>query len=462
MLFSSSGFLLFFVAVLIGTAALHRHQAAKKMFLLAASYYFYMTLDWRFSLLLIVLTAINFWAGNALAAADNPQRKKAFLALAIVTSLGILGYFKYANFFLENINLLLSALGFARDIPLVHVLLPVGISFITFQAITYPLDIYRGRMHATNSLTDFALFIAFFPKLLSGPITRASFFLPQLQEPSRPADLPISGLALMVQGFVKKIVFADVLAVHIVNPAFGDPFAYSPLFLAVAIYAYSFQIYMDLSGYTDIARGAARMLGYELPINFDRPYIATSISNFWQRWHISMSSFFRDYLYFGVGGSKHGNVYVNLMITFVAIGAWHGAGWNFIVYGLFHGGFVCWERYQRNRRKALGLPPVEYAGLRWVLRVAYIFTLASVLRILFRGGTLDTALEYLQAMTVWSQTYTPLSAVGLAALLGAMVLHFNPGTLGRTAASAGLWSAWLDMGAGRGGDSAGAGGVCGG
>lgn len=428
MSFQSFHFLIYFLALLILIRGPFRQRAdASKTLLLVASYYFYMCWDWRFAGLIMLITVINFVTGPRVAAAQDERSRKRWLAASIVPSLLILAYFKYANFFIDSFNDLLAQLGVTASVPMLEVLLPVGISFYTFQSISYTLDIYRKKVAPVSSFRDFALFVVFFPQLVAGPIVRASHFLPQMSGHHEEAPKPVeTGIALMIRGLIKKVVFADVLGTHLVDPAFSNPSAYSPWFLLIGIYAYSFQVYMDFSGYTDIARGAARALGYELPINFNRPYKATSISNFWQRWHISMSSFFRDYLFFSLGGSKQGNVYFNLMVTFVAIGVWHGAGWNFVAYGFCHAGFVCFERWQRNRRAQQGLPEPEYAGMRWVTRVFWILTLVSVTRLLFRGGSIEGAIQYAEAMTRFSNTNTPIDWVGYAALLLCIALHYTP------------------------------------
>ncbi|WP_207061867.1 MBOAT family protein [Motiliproteus sp. SC1-56] len=429
MAFQSYHFLVFFITVfLLVRVVLKNHHEAKKNCLLAASYYFYMCWDWRFAGLIFSITLINYVTGRLIKQADETAGKKLWLGVSLISSLSILAYFKYANFFIESFNGLLIGLGLEPSVPLLSVILPVGISFYTFQSISYSLDIYRNRLEPVSSLRDFSLFVAFFPQLVAGPIVRASHFLPQLdksfkEEIKNPVE---SGTALILRGFIKKIAIADVLAVHIVDPAFASPSDYSPLFLMIGLYAYSYQVYMDFSGYTDIARGAARCLGYDLQINFDRPYKATSIGNFWQRWHISMSSFFRDYLFHGLGGSRYGNVYFNLFITFVAIGIWHGAGWNFVAYGVCHASLVMYERWQLNRRKRAGLGVKEYTGLHWVWRVFWIFTIVSLTRVLFRGGTLSDAYAYMEAMGNWSNTHTPLGPLALMTLIVAIALHYTP------------------------------------
>lgn len=428
MSFQSFHFLIYFLVLLVLVrSVLRRYPEQRKTLLLIASYYFYMCWDWRFAGLILLITVINFFTGPKVHQASDACTRRWWLAASIVPSLAILAYFKYANFFIDSFNALLAQAGISADIPTLQILLPVGISFYTFQSISYTLDIHRKKIAPVSSFRDFALFVVFFPQLVAGPIVRASHFLPQMTGHHEEAPKPLeSGLALMIRGLIKKVVFADVLGTHLVDPAFADPTSYSPWFLLIAIYAYSFQVYMDFSGYTDIARGAARTLGYELPINFNRPYKATSISNFWQRWHISMSSFFRDYLFFSLGGSKKGNVYFNLMITFVAIGVWHGAGWNFVAYGFCHAGFVCYERWQRNRRAQRGEPEPEYSGFRWASRVFWILTVVSLTRLLFRGGTIESAIAYADAMTNFSNAHMPVDWVGFTALTICVILHYTP------------------------------------
>jgi len=309
------------LALLVACLSFLRGNDVKKTLLLAFSYYFYACWDWRFVFLLFGLTLGNFWLGQRMH--SDRGRKTLYMTASLVFSLSILGFFKYCNFFLENINSLAAFLGLESHIGLLSLVLPVGISFYTFQALSYTLDIYRDELEPTDSLRDFCLFVSFFPQLVAGPIVRASFFLPQLENEPVITPRHISdSLYFILRGLLKKLVLADTLARHIVDPAFGSPSELSASFLFAGVVGYSFQVYLDFSAYTDIARGAAKLLGYELPINFDRPYQATSVSNFWQRWHISMSSFFRDYLYFPLGGSKHGNVYFNLILTFSAIGLW--------------------------------------------------------------------------------------------------------------------------------------------
>lgn len=428
MTFQSFHFLVFFLAVLALNRALMQHAQARKYMLLLANYYFYMCWDARFCAVLVGITLVNHVAARRIAQAQEPRDRKRWLLLALAFSLGVLAYFKYANFLLESTFALARSLHLPVNEPLLRIVQPVGISFFTFQALSYTLDVYRRQQPASNSLLDYALFVSFFPTLLSGPITRAREFLPQLgaMHTAHPQDAQASeGLVLILRGLVKKVLFADLIAVHIVNPAFASPGSYSPAFLLLALYGYTLQIYMDLSGYTDIARGVAKTLGFELPRNFDRPYLASTLSNFWQRWHISMSSFFRDYLFFSLGGSRHGNVYRNLMLTFVAIGAWHGAGWNFVLYGALHGGLVCLERARRDRRTTssnTGIWPMLWG-------VLFTFHFVVLTRLLFRADDLSSAGQYLQAAIAGTGTLAPFAPLAMAAMVFSTLLHLVPARL---------------------------------
>ena len=425
---TETSYLIFFGAVLLLHRLLQGSHTRQKVLLTAASYYFYATLDWRFLGLLIALTAINFVAGAYVAQAGTVARKRAGVWGAVVLSVGILGYFKYLNFFGQMVNALSHWFGGNSLVPFVEVILPVGISFMTFQAISYPIDLYYGRLKRPFGLLDFSLFLAFFPRLLAGPIVPAAQFLPQLTTvaPRVSADQRFEGLALIMLGMFKKIVLADILGSHLVNLAFDDPAAYSSPFLWLALVGYSFQVYLDLSGYSDMAIGAARMLGYELPRNFDRPYMATSIGSFWRRWHITMSSFFRNYLYIPLASSWRAPAVVNLLIVFVAIGLWHGAGMNFVVYGLIHGSLVAWERFKKDRRTRLALPAKEYRGAAFAGRVAFVFMLVVLSRILFRSPDLASAGDYLALMLSSPGSAFPLSSAAAAVLALAALMHFSP------------------------------------
>jgi D-alanyl-lipoteichoic acid acyltransferase DltB (MBOAT superfamily) len=373
------------------------------------------------------MSLATFFAGQGVARARTSVLRRAWLALALLSCLGALGTAKYLDFFIANLAALLNLFGWHADLALLHLALPIGISFYTFQSLSYVIDVYRGQQAPCAKFGDFALFVAFFPTLLAGPITRAGQLLPQIEAaaPSSPAQVE-SGWALVLRGFVRKMAFADVLAAHLVDPAFSNPAAYSPLFLLVALYAYSLQIYMDVAGYTDIARGMARMIGFELPRNFERPYLSPSVSTFWQRWHITVSSFFRDYLFISLGGSRQGNVYANLMLTFVAIGLWHGAGWNFIVYGCIHGSVVCIERWRRTLRGGAAAAAIASP---WgvAAHVALTFHIVALSRIFFRAPGLDEAIDYARAMAAFGGVgAAPFDLVGSTMLSLAVAAHLVP------------------------------------
>lgn len=422
------GYLLFFSVVLVLHRTFQGRVGAQKWLLIAASYYFYATIDWRFCGLLVVLTLINFIAGYAVSRAKGAAAARSIITCAVLLSIGLLCYFKYVNFFGEIVNSLTHWLGAGSLVPFVTILLPVGISFMTFQALTYPIDLYHRRLEKPCSATDFILFMAFFPRLLSGPIVTASYFMPQLCASHRGVtrDHRFAGLALIMRGIVKKVVIADTLGVCLVEPAFATPESFSSPFLWLALFGYSFQVYLDLSGYTDMARGAATMLGYQLPVNFNRPYLATSIANFWQRWHITMSAFFRNYLYDPLAKSNFAPTYINLLIVFVAIGLWHGAGWNFVIYGLVHGSLVAFGHLRDEARVRAGETLVVYRGYKLMLRVALIFVVVVLTRLLFRSSDLEIASSYMSGLFRGSGGSFPVTVAGLAALGAAAALHFTP------------------------------------
>lgn len=423
--FTSLHFVLFMLGLLLLIHAGRLNHGMRKGLLLLASYYFYACWDWRFTGLLALSTLLSYWIGAHIGAARSERARRLYLGVAVAALLGILFYFKYANFFIENLKSLAANIGWQLDISLLQIILPVGISFFTFQCISYVVDVYRGHTPVCRKPFDFALYIAFFPTLLSGPITRSRELLPQLDAAQPPHEgAAAEGLALMARGFIKKLFFADIISAQLVTPAFADPSGHSTLFLVVAVYAYSYQIYMDLSGYTDIARGIAATFGYKLPINFNRPYLAPTVSNFWQRWHMSMSGFFRDYLYFSLGGSKHGSAYVNLFITFVFIGFWHGASWGFLVYGAIHGLCVCWERWRRGRAERLGLAPAS--PWRVVLGIVIAFHIIAFSRVLFRAADLGAAIAYFGAMVDGAGGASPWRWPGLVLLALAVLLHYTP------------------------------------
>jgi alginate O-acetyltransferase complex protein AlgI len=348
-LFNSLEFALFFAAVFVLSLVLP-HRAQNRM-LLAASYLFYSAWDWRFLGLIALSTLVDFGVGLRLSGTSDPRIRRWWVTLSVVTNLGILGAFKYAGFFAESLADLLASFGVGLSPFIAGVALPVGISFYTFQSLSYTIDIYRYRLEPTRDPLDFALFVAFFPQLVAGPIERARRLLPQILEPrQRSLERTSSGLWLVLWGTFKKVVIADNLA-PLVDAVYAPGAAPTAIEVLVATYAFAIQIYCDFSGYTDVARGTARMLGFELMLNFRLPYFASSPAEFWRRWHISLSTWLRDYLYISLGGNRRGSVVTlrNLALTMILGGLWHGAAWNFVLWGAFHAGLLIAHRLLQPR-----------------------------------------------------------------------------------------------------------------
>jgi len=353
MLFNTLEFGVFFAIVFAGNALLRRHLVAQNLLLLAASAWFYAAWDARFLALIFGSTLLDYCVGRALdrrtpdgTYTRSPGTRRALLVLSLVGNLGALAFFKYAGFFVESACNLARAVGLETATPALHILLPVGISFYTFQSLSYTVDIYRGQLRSEPSFVRFALFVAFFPQLVAGPIVRAAELLPQIASPRRVSRQALnSAMWLICWGLFKKSFVADNLA-PLVEFGFTDAETNSGVAL-VSIYAFAMQIYCDFSGYTDIARGCARAIGFELPLNFDVPYAAANPVEFWRRWHISLSSWLRDYLYVPLGGNRGGGgaTMRNLAITMLLGGLWHGAAWTFVLWGAFHGLLLAVHRW---------------------------------------------------------------------------------------------------------------------
>ena len=346
MVFNSLIFLVFFSVVLLVYGRLsHRGQ---NLFLLAASYLFYGWWDWRFLSLLILSSLADYWLGLRLEAESREGPRKLLVLLSILMNMGVLGFFKYYDFFATGLTVLFSRVGWHADLPTLHVLLPLGISFYTFLSMSYTIDVYRGHVRASRNPVDLLLYVAFFPHLVAGPIVRAGWLLPQCEQPRVVRrDEVLNGIWLCLLGYVKKMVIADRLA-QIVDWGFSGahpPFPNMNVWLIV--YAFAFQIYGDFSGYSDIARGLSKLLGFELVQNFSAPYLVTNPSEFWRHWHISLSVWLRDYVYIPLGGNRFGSLrtYRNLFVTMILGGLWHGAGLAFLLWGLFHGMLLAAHRW---------------------------------------------------------------------------------------------------------------------
>ena len=363
MVFTSLHFVAFFAAVY----ALYRvlpHRAQNWM-LLAASYYFYGSWDWRFLSLLLGSTVVDFLVGRYLGRTEAPGRRKLALVLSLVFNLGMLGFFKYFNFFKDSLTSLFALVGWRLDAFTLDVVLPIGISFYTFMTISYVIDVYRREIVPTTHPLDFALFVAYFPHLVAGPILRASLLLPQIERPRTiTRDQIVAGLWLVGWGCFQKMFVADNLA-PLVDTVFGPSAAPGGADVLVATYAFAFQIYGDFAGYSNIARGVSKLMGIELNINFLFPYFVTSPQAFWRNWHISLSTWLRDYLYIPLGGNRGSTLatFRNLMITMALGGLWHGAAWTFVVWGIYQGLILVVARITGARATRAGLALGE--GLTW-------------------------------------------------------------------------------------------------
>jgi len=426
MQFNSVEFLIFFpVVVLLYFALPHRWR---RWLLLAASYYFYMAWRAEYLLLLLFSTLFDYLIALRMEAIAPLRARRTLLFASLGVNLGLLFVFKYFNFFSDSARQLFNQFNLFYDIPTFHLLLPVGISFYTFQSMSYVIDVYRGKQKAERNLGIFALFVAFFPQLVAGPIERSTAMLPQfLARHSFDYDRVTSGLRRMAWGFFKKVVIADKAAL-IVDAIYNDPTHHQGLPLLVATYLFAFQIYCDFSGYSDIAIGAARVLGFELMENFHQPYLARSIADFWRRWHISLSTWFRDYLYIPLGGNRvsQPRLYLNLLLVFLVSGLWHGARWTFVTWGALHGLYMVlgvalaapWLHLRtrlQDRRWPMVLNTVQIVVVFHLVLFAWIF---------FRARTMPEAIyitTHLFPAWPWTLNSTtlhvgaiPLAVLGLA------------------------------------------------
>ncbi len=393
MLFNSLEFLVFFAVVFALYGRLpHRGQ---NLFLLAASLFFYGSWNWKLLGLLVGSASIDFLCAIAIENARTPRARRGFVTLSIVSSLSVLGFFKYANFFLDSAVELLTTLGFEAHRSTLNVVLPVGISFYTFQAMSYAVDVYRGELRACRRYLDYLLYISFFPQLVAGPIERATRLLPQVLEPRPRLNLAarLEGVKLIVVGFAQKVAIADVLA-STVDQAFADPRQHGGTFLLFGLYAFALQIYCDFAGYSNIARGVARLLGFQLMSNFEQPYLSSNITEFWRRWHISLSTWLRDYLYIPLGGNRRGprRTYLNLLTTMLLGGLWHGANWTYVVWGGLHGLYLALHKALFGGEPASGRL-ARFCG------ALLTFHLVCLAWIFFRAANFGDAWAYLGGLT---------------------------------------------------------------
>ncbi|AZN43297.1 MBOAT family O-acyltransferase [Paenibacillus albus] len=398
MIFSSVEYLVFFVVVILFMLVV-KSAPLKKGFLIAASYYFYAYWDYRFVVLMFLLSFVNYHIGLRIEASMANVDRKRLLIASVVFNLCVLGVFKYFNFFTDSANVLLEQVGVR--IPMLDIILPVGISFITFEVMSYTIDIYRRTNNSAKSFWDLALLVAFFPHLIAGPILKPSHFLPQIASPIVIRWKNVEqGMQIFLFGLVKKTLIADRIALF-VDPVFAAPNDYSTLTVWLAVIAYAIQIYCDFSGYSDMAIGSAKILGFDIPRNFDMPYISRSITEFWRRWHISLSTWLREYLYFSLGGNRKGKArtYLNLLLVMLLGGLWHGASWNFVVWGGMHGLALAIHKFYMDyvlRKKKI--TNAVYQFFSWALTFLFV----CVLWVFFRSSDFSVSMAMVRRMFIFS------------------------------------------------------------
>jgi len=387
MLFNSLEFAIFLPLVFGIYWSIPRDKTLiRNIFLTAASYVFYGWWDWRFLSLLVLSSSTDFWIARKLdTATDEPTRKR-LLVLSLVFNLGLLGFFKYFNFFIDSISGAFTLFGHPLDFPVLNIVLPVGISFYTFQSLSYTLDVYRKKLHSVPNIWHFLAFVSFFPQLVAGPIERASRLLPQFaSEKTLRYDHLRMGLIYMAIGFFKKMVIADRLAIYVDN-GFSRVDNMQGVSAWITVFFFALQLYFDFSAYSNIAMGLSKLLGFELMVNFNRPYLAHSFTEFWKRWHISLSSWFKDYLYIPLGGNRNGRVQTirNILLVFLLSGLWHGASWNFVIWGALNGLFLLLLDPILLRLPASGIPGM--------LRRITVFGAWGLSLVFFRAPNLSDAL----------------------------------------------------------------------
>jgi len=409
MLFNSWTFVLFAAVVFPVYYSLDRRW--QNRFLLAASYFFYGNWDWRFTGLLAISTIVDYVAALGMQRSRDAHARNAWLGLSLATNLGILGFFKYFNFFVDSAVELLGALGFEAHAPTLRVLLPVGISFYTFQTLAYTIDVWRGRMEPTRDFTSFALYVAFFPQLVAGPIERAQRLLPQLQRRREVTAWHFStGTQLLLWGYFKKVAIADSLVPYQFDAFTGAQPPGDPAVLWMAMWASALQAYGDFSGYSDMARGLGRLLGIEIIENFRQPFFSTNFTEFWRRWHVSLSSWLRDYVYIPLGGNRGGELRQarNLFLTMLIGGLWHGAAWTFVVWGGACGLILVLHKWMRRGQKIAHdeRPSGPGEWISFAVRCVGTFHMFAITLVVLRAPSIGYAWEYLTSM------FTPAAGSG--------------------------------------------------
>ncbi len=428
MLFNSFIFFIF-LGIVLPLFYLLPHKW-KKILLLLSSYFFYGYWDWRFTGLLALSTIVDFIIGKILFLTEDQRKRKLLLATSMIVNLGILGFFKYFGFFVDSFEAIASNVGLHLDYLHLNIILPVGISFYTFQTMSYTIDIYRKRLKPTNSFIDFAVFVAFFPQLVAGPIERAANLLPQIHKLPKPSKEQIQqGVVLIVIGLFTKVMIGDTTG-RFVDQIFGNPKLYKSSELLAALVMFSIQIYADFSGYSSIARGVAKLLGIELMKNFEQPYLSSNITEFWRRWHISLSSWLKDYLYISLGGNRKGKrrTFINLMLTMLLGGLWHGASWNFVIWGGLHGVYLAIHKLILGKKKPKTY--FSYNGfsslLVFVSKVFATYLLVLFTWLFFRAKDFETIKIFTAKMIKWESSAFTMRFIQITSvfLIVALLLDF--------------------------------------
>ena len=426
MVFNSYTFVLFFSVVLLYCRA-DTSWVSKKLVLLIGSYLFYAAWNPPFVMLIWLSTVVDWYIARGIAATANVTRKKVLVVASLLVNLGLLGFFKYGNFALENFVAIAASVGVQYQPAALDIVLPVGISFYTFQTLSYTLDVYRGHLRPASSFLDYALFVTFFPQLVAGPIVRASEFLPQTVAPKRATnDQLMWGFGLIILGLFQKVAIADGLLAPVVEAVYDSTLSPAPIAAGTATLAFAGQIFSDFAGYSTIAIGCALCLGFSLPDNFRFPYAAIGFSDFWRRWHISLSSWLRDYLYISLGGNRYGKFkrYRNLMLTMLLGGLWHGASWNFVIWGFLHGMYLVLEQI------AIFLFGNQAIWRTWFARFALgatTFGLVCFSWIFFRAQTLERSFDIIKGLMLIGprELYVPDRDVIIVGVVMAGLLLFH-------------------------------------
>ena len=429
LVFNSGMFFFMFTAFLLVYHFVRRTDRLKILYLTAFSYYFYYKTNGFFFLLLLFISASDYIIGRALSRSENPHIRKLLVTISVIINLGILGYFKYTNFFAS----LIADIGGNTFTPL-DIILPVGISFFTFQSISYTVDIYRKKIESVKRYIDYVFYVSFFPQLVAGPIVRARDFIPQIHRPDFVSRAVMGeGVFLCITGLFKKAVISDYISLNFVDRIFDNPSLYSGIENLLGVYGYALQIYCDFSGYSDMAMGIALLLGFRFNINFDSPYKSATITEFWRRWHISLSSWLKDYLYISLGGNRKGRIrtYINLMITMLLGGLWHGAALRFIIWGGIHGISLAVHKLFMSIFPSFRTSGEEMSPFRRFIGIIITFHLVCFGWIFFRAGTMETAIQVLTQifgqfrLYLLPQFISGYKEVFILMLTG-YILHFMP------------------------------------